>query len=83
MTITDPEVQTSWQRDGYVILKRAVPLDLIDALNVRVAAFRGRCGETKDEHGFGQRIGLFHAHDEVSLAVALNSEVREFLTSNS
>jgi ectoine hydroxylase-related dioxygenase (phytanoyl-CoA dioxygenase family) len=56
-----------------------VPHDLIDALDRDVAAFRARCGETKDDHGFGQRIGLFHVQNRHSLAVAQNPAVREFL----
>jgi hypothetical protein len=79
MTIRDPELLRQWRDSGYAVLKRAVPLDLIDRTNKDVAAFRANCGETKDDHGFGQRIGLFHIQNENSLQVALNPTVREFL----
>jgi ectoine hydroxylase-related dioxygenase (phytanoyl-CoA dioxygenase family) len=79
MPIQDPEVVRQWGEDGYVVLKQVVPHDLIDRLNGDVAAFRASCGETKDEQGYGQRIGLLHIQNQNSLAVALNADVREFL----
>lgn len=79
MVRLDPELERQWRDDGYALLKQAVPHDLIDRLNRDVAAFRRSCGETKDDHGFGQRIGLYHIQNEHSLRVALNPEVREFL----
>lgn len=75
----DPELERQWRDQGYALLKQVVPHDLIDRLNKDVAEFRRTCGETKDDHGFGQRIGLFHIKNELSLRVALNPEVREFL----
>lgn len=79
MTIRDPELLRQWNDGGYAVLKGAIPHDLIDRLNKDVAAFRATCGETKDEHGFGQRIGLFHIQNDNSLQVALHPTVREFL----
>ena len=75
----DPELTRQWDQDGYVLLKQVVPHDLIDRYNAEVAGFRRTCGETKDEHGFGQRIGLFHAKSPTGLAIAQNPEVRSFL----
>jgi ectoine hydroxylase-related dioxygenase (phytanoyl-CoA dioxygenase family) len=72
-------VQASWKRDGYAVLERAVPHDAIDALNAEIAEFRRTCKETKDEYGYGQRIGLFHASNARSLDVARNERVRSFL----
>tara|TARA_R110002094_G_scaffold160177_2_gene145492 strand:- start:395 stop:1264 length:870 start_codon:yes stop_codon:yes gene_type:complete len=79
MTILDPEVVRQWEEGGYAVLKQVVPHDLIDRVNRDVAVFRSTCGETKDEQGYGQRIGVFHSQNSDSLAVALNPEVREFL----
>ena len=79
MTIRDPELIRQWRDGGYAVLRRVIPYDLIDRLNRDVAAFRATCGETKDDHGFGQRIGLFHIQNDNSLQVALHPGVREFL----
>ena len=80
MTIRDPELLRQWNDGGYAVLRRVIPHDLIDRLNKDVAAFRATCGETKDDHGFGQRIGLFHIQNSNSMDVALHPGVREFLT---
>ncbi len=80
--VTAPEVslQQAWRRDGYVVLPRVVPADVIDRLNEDVAAFRRSCGESKDECGLGQRIGLFHVRNPHAMVIALNPEVRRFLS---
>jgi ectoine hydroxylase-related dioxygenase (phytanoyl-CoA dioxygenase family) len=77
--IRDPELIRQWTDNGYALLKQAIPHAVIDQLNADVAAFRRTCGETKDDHGFGQRIGLFHSQNATSLQVALSPEVRDFL----
>lgn len=68
-----------WNRDGYVILRNAISDSLIDAANSDIAKFRKTCGETKDEHGYGGRIGLFHTQSSNSLKIALNAKVQDFL----
>src|SRR6187549_1732079 len=61
-----------WDENGFLLLKGAIDHELIDDLNADVAQFRATCGETKDEFGFGQRIGVFHVANENSLRVALD-----------
>lgn len=75
----DHPLSGQWEQDGYVTLPNAVDLDLIDRLDTEISRFRSVCGETKDEFGFGQRIGLFHCRSALSLEVALNAEAQNFL----
>jgi ectoine hydroxylase-related dioxygenase (phytanoyl-CoA dioxygenase family) len=56
-------------------LPGAVPPQLIDDLLRDEAAFRSACGETKDEHGFGKRIGVFHVANDNSRRVALTPRI--------
>jgi ectoine hydroxylase-related dioxygenase (phytanoyl-CoA dioxygenase family) len=74
------ETQREWNENGFVVLRNAVDHELIDRLNGEITEFRRTCGEGKDEFGYGQRIGLFHAQNRRSLQVALNPRVREFLS---
>ena len=77
--LVDTELKNHWHDKGYVIIRNAVAESLIDELNTDIDVFRKNCGETKDEYGFGQRIGLFHIQNRKSLGVALNQKVQNFL----
>lgn len=77
--LIDTELKNHWHDKGYVIIRNAVAESLIDELNTDIDVFRKNCGETKDEYGFGQRIGLFHIQNRKSLGVALNQKVQNFL----
>ncbi len=73
------ELQKQWTEKGYAHLKSVVDPKLIDELLADLKVFRGSCGETKDECGFGGRIGLFHIENKKSLEVAFNQKVQNFL----
>lgn len=75
----DSELKSQWKENGYIILRQAVAEEDIDVLNADIAQFRATCGETKDEFGFGRRIGLFHTQNANSLRIALNPRAQEFL----
>ncbi|VAX15739.1 hypothetical protein MNBD_NITROSPINAE01-1440 [hydrothermal vent metagenome] len=76
MSLTDEQKQ-SYQKDGIISFKNAVPHGLIDQYNAEVSEFRKTCGETKDEHGFGQRIGCLHVEVEPARKILFNPVVVE------
>ena len=68
----------NWEDNGYCILPGLITEEAIDSLLDDLGQFRADCGETKDEFGFGQRIGLFHVENEKSLAISLHPKIVQF-----
>jgi len=73
------ELQETWRRDGFVLMPGIVPTDMLDEVQTDVAAFRARCGETKDAAGFGDWIGMLHLELESCLRLAAQPPVLSFL----
>lgn len=71
--------QKDWEEKGYCVFPGLIPEEDADALVSELDEFRTSCGETKDEFGYGQRIGLFHIVNEKSLQIALHPKIVDFV----
>jgi hypothetical protein len=76
--ITD-EQKAQWNEHGWIILKKSVTDEALEALNAEIDAFRDTGRGGRDELGHGVRVGLLHAENRMSLKVALNPHVQAFL----
>jgi Phytanoyl-CoA dioxygenase (PhyH) len=74
------EDKKHWDEHGWIVLKNSVKPEAIDALREEIEAYRRRSSGGRDEHGYGVRIGLLHAENRQSLEIALNQQVRDFLS---
>jgi hypothetical protein len=77
--VTD-EQKRHWEEHGWVILRSSVSPAALDELLDEIQDFRKRGRGGKDEHGRGLRVGLLHAVKRQSLKVALNEQVRSFMS---
>lgn len=75
----DETSKSEWREKGYIVLRNVVPAALLQRVISDIADFRASCGESKDAHGFGDRVGQLHQKVGSCLELADNAPVLEFL----
>ena len=70
---------SEWNQKGYVLLKNALSSEKVEEINTAISSFRGNLDETKDEFGFGNRIGMIHQTVEACREIPFLPPVQNFL----
>jgi ectoine hydroxylase-related dioxygenase (phytanoyl-CoA dioxygenase family) len=76
----DTAMRTMWDQSGYVVLPQVASEEVLCAVDTEVAQLRATNGETKDEQGFGDRVGMAHQRLASCLRLAANPGVFRFLS---
>ncbi|NVO14886.1 MAG: phytanoyl-CoA dioxygenase family protein [Rhodoplanes sp.] len=74
-----PELKDQWIKNGFLVLEGAYSSEEIARYNAIVAKVRREVDDGKDDHGYGDRIGMLHQKEPELLRLAANAEVLSFL----
>lgn len=78
-TALPASIKEQWLRDGYVVLPGVYSRETIDRYNALVAQERLTIPESKDEFGYGDRIGQLHQKHSELLELAISNRVLDLL----